>query len=288
MAYRFVLEVPELAQQDAKIAVETSRDAEILIERHPNVLDPSDAFAELTVVAHTLDVIDTLYNWANNEELRSTIYLSAHKGSRISLSEHDNKALRRLIQGDQYWFENTVPRITHQIDPVMEGGARVADVPYGGRLASSSAVAPAETKIDLGGFDNVAINVRYMSRAEEFYRDYFGMDVIYRARRDGEVWQHLDQNYSYEEGIHSGIEPEIVRLENGNVGLVLINVGRGKVLHEPRIAYISLNVPIVTLNQIRGRALFSSFTIQEDSPLAFRFVDPFGAVWQFVASSSQS
>lgn len=287
MAYRFVLEVPEVVQQDAKIAVEASRDAQILIERHPHELDPNDAFAELTVVAHSLDVVDNLYNWAATAGIRPDVYLSAHKGQRVSLGDHDAKAMRRLIQGDQYWFENTIPRISHQIDPVMEGGARVADVPYGGRLAAGSTALQAQTTIEIGSVDAIAVNVRDIARAEAFYRDFFGMNVVYRARRDNDHWEHLDANHDYDEGIRTGVEPEIVRLENGSVGIVLINIGMGKVLHEPRLAYISLNVPMETLNHLRGRALFSSFTIQEDSPRAFRFVDPFGMVWQVVASSSQ-
>lgn len=284
MAYRFVLEVPEMVHEDAKIAVESSRDAEILIERHPHELDPNDAFAELTIVAHSLDVVDNLYNWAITGDMRSNVYLYAHKGARVSLGDHDSKSMRRLIQGDQYWFENTIPRISHQIDSVMEGGTRVADVPYGGRLATSTSAVQAQATLDIGSVDNIAINVRDIARAEAFYRDFFGMNVIYRAHRDDEHWEHLDASYSYDEGIRTGIEPEIVRLENGSVGLVLINIGMGKVLHEPRLAYISLNVPMDTLNHLRGRALFSSFTVQEDSPRAFRFVDPFSIVWQIVAS----
>lgn len=283
MPYRFVLEVPVAAHQDAKIAVESQHDAEILIERHPHVLDPEDAFTELTVVCHTLNVVDALYDWASVDGVLDTVHLTAHKGPRINLAEQDARTLRRMIQGDQYWFENTVPRISHQLDTIMEGGARVADVPYGGRLAERTAIVPAETALDLGEIDNVAINVRDIARAEAFYRDFFGMSVSYRARRDGDHWRHLDADYDYEVGIRTGDTPEIVRLENGPISLVLINVGGGVVLHEPRVAYISLSAPFETKNHIRGKALFNSFTVQEDSTRSFRFVDPFGIVWQIVA-----
>lgn len=287
MPYRFVLEVPVEVHQDAKIAVEANRDAEILIERHPRLLDPAGSFTELTVVCHTLNVVDTLYEWASTDNLLPSVYLTAHKGPRVALDEHDAKAMRRLIQGDQYWYENTVYRISHQTDAVMEGGARVADVPYGGRLARTSELAPTESAVDLGGFDNVAINVRNIARAEAFYRDFFGMRLSYRALREGDTWRHLDAGYDYGAGIRSGEVPEIVRLENGAVSIVLINVGGGTVLHEPRVAYISLNVSTSTLNHLRGKALFQSFTVQEDNPRAFRFVDPFGIVWQTVATSGE-
>lgn len=287
MPYRFVLEVPEWAQQDAKIAVEGNVDAQILIERHPHVLDANGAFAELTIVSHSLDVVDSIYNWASADGLRPEVFLTAHKGPRVSLAEYDNRAMRRLILGDQYWFENTVPRISYPLDPVMEGGALVAEVPYGGRLAESTSVVPADTTVHLNGIDSIAVNVREIARAEAFYGDYFGMHVSYRALRDDDRWRHLDASYDYDEGIRSGVAPEIVRLENGPVSLVLINVGMGKVLHEPRVAYISLNVPLSTLQHIRGRALFQSFTVQEDTARSFRFVDPFGIVWQLVAMSGE-
>lgn len=287
MPYRFVLEVPVEAHQDAKIAVESHNDAQILIERTPRVLDPAGSFTELTIVCHTLNVVDSLYGWASAGNLLPDVYLTAHKGPRAKLGDFDAKAMRRLILGDQYWFENTVPRISHQLDAVMEGGARVADVPYGGRLATTAETTAVESTIDLGGFDNVAVNVRDIGHAEAFYRDFFGMHVSYRALRDGQHWKHLHADYDYNEGIRSGEIPELVRLQNGSVSLVLINVGGGKVLHEPRVAYISLNVPAETLNHLRGRALFKSFTIQEDSPRAFRFVDPFGIVWQVVTTSSE-
>lgn len=287
MPYRFVLEVPETVHRDAKIAVENTPDAEILIERlerRPRVLSRGDSIVELTVVSHSLNVLDAIYDWAGSGGHLGHVHLTAHKGPRITLSDYDSKSLRRTVQSDQYWFENTVARITHPIDTIMEGGARVADVPYGGRLADDTAIVPAETALDLGEFDNVAIQVRNIGRAEQFYRDFFGMSVSYRAIRDDDTWRHLPADYDYDEGIRSGDIPEIVRLANGPVSIVLINVGGGKVLHEPRVAYISLSVPAETKNTIRGNALFRAFAIEEDSPRAFRFMDPFGVSWQIVAA----
>lgn len=285
MAYRFVLDVPEAAREDAKAVVNDVRDAEILIERTPTPVTPEDTRAELTVTAHTLAVVDALYAWmAENPEVNTDVYLEAYRGSKLHLPDYDVKTLRRMIQGDQYWFENTVPRIHYPDAGMMEGGARVAEVPYGGRTASGLAVLPAETKVVLGTVDHVAVRVRDLPRAEAFYRDFFGMDVIYRARREGERWQHLPPDFDWVASIHTGIVPEIVRLENGPIALVLINAGMGAVMHETRVAHISLAAPIETLNQIRGRALFSSFTLQEDSARSVRFVDPFGVTWQIVSN----
>jgi len=293
MAYRFVLDVPEAAHEDAKAVISSVRDAQVLIDRHPHpgtpdpVIDTADAArAELTVSAHTLDVIDALYAWIDERAINTDVYIDAHRGGRLHLPDHDAKSLRRLVQGDQYWFDNTVPRIHYSDPQMMEGGARVSEVPYGGRSTSGLAVLSAETRVDLGAIDHVAVRVRDLPRAEAFYRDFFGMDVIYRARREDERWQHLPLDYDWVASVHTGIFPEIIRLENGPIALVLVNAGAGAVMHETRVAHISLSAPIATLNALRGRALFSSFTLQEDSPSSVRFVDPFGVTWQIVTAAT--
>jgi catechol 2,3-dioxygenase-like lactoylglutathione lyase family enzyme len=285
LAYRFMLEVPEAVHEDAKIAIGGVRDAQILIERHPHALNAQSAFAQLTVTAHSLAVLDALYGWMAERDVHEDVYLESFKGDRLALADSDAKSVRRRIQSDQYWMENTVPRITYVDAAAMEGGARVADVPYGGRVASGLAVAPAASDVTINGVDHVAVRVRDMPRAEQFYRDLFGLQVVYRARRDGERWQHLPADFDWVASIHTGVFPEIVRLENGPLGLVLINAGAGAVMHENRVAYLSVDVPLETLQTLRGKALFASYTVQEDSARAFRFTDPFGISWQLVATS---
>jgi catechol 2,3-dioxygenase-like lactoylglutathione lyase family enzyme len=284
MTYRFVLDVPEALHESAKAAVGTARDAMVLIERRPNPTSAEGSRAELSVSAHTLDVIDVVYRWLAETGDAGDVYLEAYKGGRFPLVEHDPKALRRLIQGNQYWYENTMPNVHYLDAGMMEGGAKVADVPYGGRTASGLAVAPAEHAVSLGALDHVAVRVRDPYRAETFYRDFFGMSVSYRARRDDDRWQHLPADFDWDDRFQTGIEPDIIRMENGAVSLVIINAGAAAVLMEARVAYISLSAPIETLNALRGRALFASYTLQEDSPRAFRFTDPFGVSWQIVAA----
>lgn len=284
MTYRFVLDVPEALHESAKAAVGTARDAMVLIERRPNPTSAEGSRAELSVTAHTLDVIDVIYRWLGETGDTGDVYLEAYKGGRFPLVEHDPKALRRLIQGNQYWYENTMPNVHYLDAGMMEGGAKVADVPYGGRAASGLAVAPAEQVVTLGQVDHVAVRVRNPYQAETFYRDFFGMSVNYRARRENERWQHLPADFDWNDRFQTGIEPDIIRLENGAVSLVVINAGAAAVLMEARVAYISVSAPIETLNALRGRALFAAYTVQEDSPRAFRFIDPFGVSWQIVAA----
>jgi catechol 2,3-dioxygenase-like lactoylglutathione lyase family enzyme len=285
MTYRFVLDVPEALNESAKAAVGTARGAMVLIERRPVPSVNDDQRVEVSVTAETLDVIDTVYQWLEaTGDAASDVYLEAYKGGRFALVEHDPQALRRLIQGNQYWYENTMPNVHYLDAGMMESGARVADVPYGGRPASGSAIATAERQVTLGTVDHIAVRVRDVYKAEAFYRDFFGMNVIYRTRRDDDRWQHLPADYDWAERHSTGIEPDIVRLENGAVSLVVINAGAAAVMMEQRVAHISVTAPAETLNELRGRAMFANYTVQEDSPRAFRFIDPFGISWQIVAA----
>jgi catechol 2,3-dioxygenase-like lactoylglutathione lyase family enzyme len=284
MAYRFVLDVPAAAHEDLKTVVSSVRDAHVLIDRPPRSADIEGARGELTVTAYSLDIVNALYGWMSENPVNAEVTLEAHKGGRLKLAEYDARELRRVVQSDQYWLENTVPRINYVDTTLMESGARVAEVPYGGRLAGSMVVAAAENRVQLGDVDHIAVRVRDMARAERFYQEFFGMDVVYRAHRDDDRWEHSDASFDWVEALQSGDMPEIVRLENGPVALVLVRAGMGAVMHENRVAYVSVSVPAETLHALRGRALFASYTVQEDSPRSFRFVDPFGITWQLVAA----
>lgn len=284
MPYRFVLDMPEELHDSAKAAVSTAHDAMVLIERRPNPTSPDGSRTELSVSAHSLDVIDVVYAWLGQMDAAGDVYLEAYKGGRFPLVEHDPKELRRLIQGNQYWYEKTMPHIHYLETGMMEGGAKVAEVPFGGRSASGSTVALADHEVKLGALDHIAVRVRDPYRAEMFYRDFFGMNVSYRARRDGDRWEMLAADYDWDERFTTGLAPDIIRLENGPTALVIINAGAASVLMEARVAYVSVNAPVETLNALRGRALFASYTVEEDSPRSFRFIDPFGISWQIVAA----
>src|SRR4051812_25514826 len=100
MAYRFVLDVPEAVHADAKFAISSVRDAQILIDRHPQTTIGGDARGELTVAAQTLAVIDVLYRWMAERDINQDIFIDAHKGGQLHLPDYDPETMRRMIQGD--------------------------------------------------------------------------------------------------------------------------------------------------------------------------------------------
>ena len=177
-------------------------------------------------------------------------------------------------------------RAPAQRQPVGTGGEHTR-LPYGITLSSDMAVMHSERDLQFLGLDHLAIRVSDVRRAEDFYREFFQMDVVLRARYQHERWDVLPSTYDYQEGHASGYFPEIVQLRNGALTLVLINAGRGSVLSEPRVAHIGLRVPGETLSAIKAVALIRNFTVEQDERDAFRFTDPFGQTWHLTTGEGQ-
>jgi hypothetical protein len=112
------------------------------------------------------------------------------------------------------------------------------------------------------------------------------MDIVYRAYREDGRWEQVDETFDWSASVNEGPFPEIVRLENGPVALVLIDAGLAQPIYENRVDHLSVAVTPEVLAQLRGKALFNSFTVREDGQRAFRFVDPFGMVWQLLTAES--
>lgn len=285
MVIRFILETPDALVRSALNAIETNREAEALTVRRSEAYGAGNAVSEITVVAHDFSIIDTLYSWWTSQESSADVFVNMYQGDRYSLHAYDPTSLREAIAAD---VENAPQPPATARRVVTRAGNSVTEIPYGGRMTDGSVLVPATSEITLSGIDHIALRVRDIARAERFYQTFFGMDVIYRAYLEDDRWVQLDETFDWEESIHTGVGPEIVRLENGPVALVLIDIGGGKILHENRIGHFSVQASPETMAEIRGRALFHSYTVQEDTPVAFRFVDPFGLVWQIIAASPAS
>ncbi|MGI8476844.1 MAG: hypothetical protein ACR2OO_10790, partial [Thermomicrobiales bacterium] len=129
MAYRFLLEVPEHLAAEANIAVAEAGDAQVVVVRNSSGMDFDVPYADLTVAAHSLRVIQSLYDWfdalgASSPDIRVVL----HGGDRVSLESVERSAMVAAIRRDQPWVERTIPMIgEHEEDAVSGGGARARE-----------------------------------------------------------------------------------------------------------------------------------------------------------------
>lgn len=284
MTYRFMLEVPEKLGQETASVIDSVPDAEALTVRRPDAATPMGQQLEITVVAQSFAVIDRLYEWLDDLDPSVNVHLDLFGGDRYSLRAYDSDSLQRAISDHQQVEQEPTP-VAPRIR--ARGSNLIAEIPFGGSMTDVTTLAPAARKVELGALDHIGLKVRDIARAERFYQTFFGMEIVYRAYREGEHWELLDESFDWSASIHTGIAPEVVRMANGPITLSLIDVGAGRTLFENRIDHLSLRVPRATFNMLRGEALFHSFTVQEDIVNAFSFVDPFGVVWQLIAEEEQ-
>jgi catechol 2,3-dioxygenase-like lactoylglutathione lyase family enzyme len=160
-------------------------------------------------------------------------------------------------------------------------------LPYGLAIPTNSTVLEAEHTLELLAFDHVALRVTNIRQAEDFYHEFLEMDVVARARRSGDGWTILPDDFDWIEGLRSGYYPELVVLRNGPISLFLINVGRGTVMNEPRLAHLGLRVTTETLAALRGVVLIRSYPVIQDDIHAFRFRDPYGVTWHLTDTGTE-
>ncbi len=140
-------------------------------------------------------------------------------------------------------------------------------------------VAESPHTLQLEAIDHIALRVANIHQAEDFYHEFLEMDVVARARRSGDGWDVMPADFDWIEGLRSGYYPELVILRNGPISIFLVNVGRGAVMNEPRLAHVGLRVSTQTLATLRGIVLIRSFPVIEDNVHGFRFRDPYGVTW---------
>ncbi len=282
MTIRFTLEVPQSEATGVLRLIDEMPEADVIVAHHVDSAVAGQSTGEISVISRNLDIVDTLYHWYTGLEGRPPVYINIADGERYRMGAYDVPSLRHALQAHQDSSSVSPP-----VPPVQyatsRAGNRVFEVPFGGRMSDDPALVSAESAIKIDRFDHVALKVQDLSRAERFYHSFFGMDIAYRAYREDGRWEQVDETFDWSASIYTGPFPEIVRLENGPVAVVLIDAGMAQPLYENRIDHISVVVSPEALAQIRGKALFQSFTIREDGQRAFQFVDPFGLVWQLIA-----
>jgi catechol 2,3-dioxygenase-like lactoylglutathione lyase family enzyme len=301
MAYRFLLEVPEHLADEASVAVALAGDAEVLVERNSHGLGFEDPYMDLTVAAHSLGVVGTVYNWAqevgvHRPENRTSIRIVLHDGRRIGFHEIAQPALVAAIRRDQPWVERSVPKIgEHERDFVTETRLDQGEdplVPEANRsLANPSDLAPAtmitavelieaEDELTVQGVDYAVIPVRELQPAERLYGDLLGLQLVQRLRQGTDGWEELGPDYDHREAADADTEADLVFLRNGPLNVALQRAGRAARLDYSRLSSeIGIAVDPPTAARIKANVLMRGLTLLNATASAFAFRDPFGVVW---------
>lgn len=296
MAYRFLLEVPESLAAEAGIAVSQADDAQVVVVRNSHGRGIDEPFVDLTIAAHSLRVIDSLYTWYDDLGVpRPDIRLVLHGGERAPLSAHDRPSMVAAIRRDQPWVERTIPKIGDHATESFTAPDREA--PLNATLISANASTAAldrtwsaipalqepegGRKIAIRELNHIALRVTDLEVAERFYTSFLSMDIAGRARRNADGgFDALGASYSWPEATRSGQEADVTFLRNGPLVIALQRLGRGARLERGLLDHVSVRVDATTFTTLKGQVLMRSMEIVSSAETAFTFRDPFGITWE--------
>ena len=303
MAYRFLVEVPESLAAAAQVTVDDVGDAQVLVARTSHGLGYDETYMDLTVAAHSLRVVDALYDWFDTlGASRPDIRLVLHGGDRLALENHDRGAMVAAIRRDQPWVERTLPKIgEHEAEgydleaPGVErervaGGVVELAAPAGSLVPlppEAETVHGPGRRVHIRALNHLAVRIPDLAKAERFYADFFGMELLGRARVGprGRV-QPLDGDYRWDDAIRTGTEADVTYMRNGPLTLALQRAGRGARLERYTVLdRISLTLDGATFTRLKGEILmrgYETFGVAETSIL---FRDPFGVPWELTVGS---
>ncbi len=312
MAYRFLLEVPEALAAEAAVVVEGAGDAQVVLVRNSHGRGFDDPAVDLTVAAHSLRVIDRLYGWFDTMGAsRPDINMVLHGGERLALEAQDRGAMVAAIRRDQPWVERSIPKIgDHEEEFVTsgvtegaglrEGAARDiridaagGNVPASGSaldpswIAPAAVAAPPERAVLVVGVNHLAVQVGDLAKAERFYSEFFGMELLGRSRQQPRGgYARVDGDYRWDDAVRTGTEADVSFLRNGPITLALHRAGRGARLERGILDHLSIAVDVRTFATLKGEVLMRSMQTLASSDASVTFRDPFGIAWELTVRSS--
>jgi catechol 2,3-dioxygenase-like lactoylglutathione lyase family enzyme len=290
MAYRFLLEVPESLGAEANVAIGAAADAQALVVRNSHGRDYDEPYLDLTIAAHSLRVIETLYDWFDDlGASRPDLRIVLHSGERLSLEEYNRRSLVAAIRRDQPWVERSIPHIGDHVTDLVEVDDDTLGDPVLSAPARSSVALAKERAVTIRDLNHIAIRVTDLAKAERFYGDFFAMDILGRARRSAQGgYTSLNGNYSWDEARKTGQTADVTFLRNGPLTLALQSLGLGARLEWGLLDHISIRVDATTYLNLKGQVLMRSYELLASEETAFVFRDPFGASWEITLQGSVS
>lgn len=296
MAYRFLLEVPETLAAEAQTAVDSTPDAQVLLVRDSHGLGFEDPFVDLTVAAHSLSVVDVVYDWFDAlGASRPDIRLVLHSGERVTLEAVDRGEMVATIRRDQPWVERSLPKVGEHEEDIFLGGEREGDrsidaasgnAPVAVGLRRPAADTEVARRVNLRAINHIAVAVNDPAKAEHFYQQFLNFDLVGRARSTANGLEAVASGYNWDEATKDGNPADVSFLVNGPVTLALHRAGRGARIEAGVVDHISVGVDGASFAAIKGEALVRPLTLSAITDRAFRFRDPYGLNWEITLATA--
>lgn len=286
MAYRLLLEVPDRLVDQANIAVGLVGDAQVLLARNSHGLTFDDPYQDLSVVAHSLTVVYQLFDWVDGlDHQRDRIAIVLHSGQRLLLPETPPDVVVAAVRHDQPWVEPSIPKIgDHVEDELAPDDWPVPPVDTTGELMAAEdmpAIRPDSTEIVVEGTDYPVVRVNNLRRAEEFYRQVFGLRIQrrFRLNRQGALIE-VEGPVDWATADRLGVAPVLSFLSNDRIRIALRNVGIGIRLDLQSFANrLAATVDPDMLTRVRAEVLMGGHTLLSQSDDSLTFRDPMGVTW---------
>jgi catechol 2,3-dioxygenase-like lactoylglutathione lyase family enzyme len=263
-----------------------------VVDRPAHGLGFDEPYVDLTVAAHSLRVIDTIYQWADEvgatrPESRLQVGVVLHSGQRIGLHDIDPRRLANLIRRDQPWVENFLPKIgEHERDlaPPAPAGltyTALAAVEAPAATVTDVNLIDAEDELTMQGRTYAVIQVLDLAQAERLYHELLGLELEQRMRQDEDgTWVELGDDYDHFSASQDADEADIAFMRNGPLNVALAAAGRATRLDYATIHnQIAVTMEPAAAGRLRALVLMRGYTLLTAAGPAFSFRDPFGVIW---------
>ncbi len=289
MPYRFMLETPLAYSSEAEIAIAKAPGTQIVTNRTSFAEGYDEPRSALTISAPDLRVIGTLYDWLNSVEPKPEIRFVFYNGRRVDLADYDEGSLIAAIRRDQPWVERTIPKIGDHITqpwvgPEASRGQAIVNAAIAGdreTFMEESIVVVEEPRVVIESVNYLAINVADLAKAEEFYNELFGLEVVARTKSDEMgSYRLLSADYDPVTAVMTDEIADDSFLRNGALLIALHRVGRGARVERLLIDRVSIRVDAETYNQLRGKVLMRNYENLGGGQTYFAFRDPYGVPWE--------
>lgn len=305
MAYRFLLEVPETLADEANVVVSHAGKAQVTVVRDSHGTGFDMPTKDLTISAHGLGVIESLYQWYADtlraQPLqRAPMRIALHSGERLSFGEVGHDQMVAAIRRDQPWVDHTIPKIGDHETKESPGGSAIAShvvavedfVPESDQVTpphvNAVTILATDEKSDhpsmmVEGVPALLLPVIDLAKPERMYAELFGAELMARGKRnDHGAMDYLGPQYDIEQEAQRGDEPDFAFLQNGPLTIALERMGRGYPLDVFRVVPdpIHLLMDTRSIQRVKAQVLMRGFNVFRTADESFGFRDPFGYTWQ--------